>query len=49
MPAATSTRPRWLSEVRPQVWALGMLAAGLLHTAATFHLDERVFYAIVNA
>lgn len=49
MPAATSTRPRWLSEVRPQVWALGMLAAGLLHTAATFHLDERVFYALQSA
>ena len=49
MPATTSTRPRWLSEVRPQVWALGMLAAGLLHTAATFHLDERVFYALQSA
>ena len=49
MPTAFSTRPRWLSEVRPQVWALGMLAAGLLHTAATFHLDERVFYALQSA
>ena len=49
MPAASNTRPRWLSEVRPQVWALGMLAAGLLHTAATFHLDERVFYALQSA
>ena len=49
MPTAFSTRPLWLSEVRPQVWALGMLAAGLLHTAATFHLDERVFYALQSA
>ncbi|MDX2354379.1 SdiA-regulated domain-containing protein [Stutzerimonas xanthomarina] len=49
MPTATSTRPRWLPQVRPQVWALGMLAAGLLHTAATFHLDERLFYALQSA
>lgn len=26
-----------------------MLAAGLLHTVATFHLDERVFYALQSA
>jgi uncharacterized protein YjiK len=26
-----------------------MLAAGLLHTAASFHLDERVFYALQSA
>jgi uncharacterized protein YjiK len=26
-----------------------MLAAGLLHTASTFHLDERVFYALQSA
>ncbi|MGE6529770.1 SdiA-regulated domain-containing protein [Pseudomonas sp. NPDC077382] len=49
MPTATSTRPRWLPQVRPQVWALGMLAAGLLHVAATFHLDERLFYALQSA
>jgi uncharacterized protein YjiK len=49
MPIVTSTRPRWLPEARPQVWALGMLAAGLLHTAATFHLDERVFYSLQSA
>ena len=49
MPTVTSARPRWLPQVRPQVWALGMLAAGLLHTAATFHLDERVFYSLQSA
>ncbi len=49
MPTATSTRPHWLPQVRPQVWALGMLAAGLLHVAATFHLDQRLFYALQSA
>ena len=49
MPIDIRVRPRWLPQVRPQVWALGMLAAGLLHTAATFHLHERLFYSMQSA
>lgn len=49
MPTLTSTRPWWLPDVRPRVWGLGMLVAGLLHMAATFHLDERLFYSLQSA
>ena len=49
MPFVISLRPQWLSAVRPRAWALGLLAAGALYTAATFHLDERVFYSLRSA
>ena len=49
MPIVTSLRPEWLSAVRPRAWALGLLATGMLYAAATFHLDERVFYSLKSA
>jgi len=49
MPIVTDPRPQWLSGTRPRIWALGMLAAGLFYTAATLHLDERVFYSLQSA
>jgi len=49
MPSSNPTWSRWLSVVRPQVWALGMLAAVLLYLGSTVHLDERVFYSLQSA
>ncbi len=49
MPSVTELRPQWLLGTRPRVWALGLLGAGLLYAAATFHLDERVFYGLKSA
>lgn len=45
----TNARPQWWPSTRPGAWALGLLAAGSLYAAATFHLDERVFYALQSA
>lgn len=49
MPIVTNARPQWLPGTRPRVWALGLLAAGLLYAATTFHLDERVYYGLKSA
>lgn len=49
MPIFTHLRSQWLPGARPKFWALGMLGAGLLYGAATFHLDERVFYSLKSA
>ncbi|MCQ4314125.1 SdiA-regulated domain-containing protein [Pseudomonas stutzeri] len=49
MPIFTNAQSRWLPGARPKVWALGMLGAGLLYAAATFHLDERMFYGLKSA
>lgn len=49
MPIATGTKRLWSPRVRPQVWGLALLAAGLLYAVATFHLDERVFYSLRSA
>lgn len=38
-----------LSGTRPRIWVLGMLTAGLVYAAATFHLGERVFYGLKSA
>jgi uncharacterized protein YjiK len=38
-----------LSGTRPRIWVLGMLTAGLVYAAATFHLGERVFYGLRSA
>ncbi len=44
-----SNIPWRLPALRPQVWGLGALAAGLLYAAASVHLDERIFYAVQSA
>lgn len=49
MPSRTPARSWRLSNVRPQIWALGMLAAALVHVAASFHLHERLFYTVQSA
>ncbi|MCJ0975633.1 SdiA-regulated domain-containing protein [Pseudomonas sp. PS1] len=49
MTTVTQARPWWLPEVRPRLWALGMLGAALLYTAAVFHLEERIFYSLQSA
>ncbi len=49
MPITTSLRPEWLSAVRSRVWLSGLLAAGMLYAAGTYHLDERVFYSLKSA
>ncbi len=49
MPTVTQLRPQWLLNTRPRTWALGLLGAGLLFAATTFHLDERVFYGLKSA
>jgi uncharacterized protein YjiK len=49
MSIVTELRLQWLSGTRPRIWALGMLTAGLVYAAATFHLDERVFYGLRSA
>lgn len=49
MPILTDAQSQWLPRARPKVWALGLLAAGLLYSAASFHLDERVFYGLKSA
>jgi uncharacterized protein YjiK len=49
MTTVTDTRRGWLPGARPQVWALGMLAVGLLYAGMTFHIDERVFYSLQSA
>ena len=37
------------SGLRPQIWGLGLLAAGLLYAVTTFHLHERLFYSLQSA
>jgi len=49
MPSRTTARPWRLPYVRPQLWALGMLAAALFYVAANFHLHERLFYTLQSA
>jgi len=49
MPILTDAQSQWLPRARPKVWALGLLAAGLLYSAASFHLEERVFYGLKSA
>ena len=44
-----SNIPWRLPALRPQVWGLGALVAGLLYAAANVHLDERIFYAMQSA
>lgn len=44
--ALAKALPGRLATVKPRVWLLGMLVSGLLYTAATLHLDERLFFAV---
>jgi uncharacterized protein YjiK len=41
--------PGRLAAVKPGIWALGLLASGLLYVAATMHLDERLFFSLKSA
>jgi uncharacterized protein YjiK len=49
MPHVTTVRPMWWPGVRPQIWLLGLLAAGLLYATSTYHLHERLFYSVKSA
>ncbi|OYW96076.1 MAG: DNA-binding protein [Pseudomonadales bacterium 32-61-5] len=45
----TGVRASGLSGMRPKLWPLGLLAAGLLYAVSAMHLDERAFYALKSA
>lgn len=44
-----SLRPQWLTDMRLRAGALGLLGAGMLYTATSFHLEERLFYSLRSA
>jgi len=49
MPILVEGRPAGFAGVRPKLWALGLLSAGLLYAAFALHLDERAFYSLKSA
>jgi len=49
MPIHIGVRSSGLSGMRPKLWALGLLSAGLLYAASTMHLGERAFYGLKSA